>query len=122
MRVVVSAIGTMSARATAVVRAKVGGELTSVRFKEGDEVRAGQVLAEIDARSYQAALSQAWARSATRRCSRMRSSTSSVIRTCWRATPSPASRWTPRPHWCGSWKRSTVASDQAQVDAARTCN
>ena len=49
----------MSARATAVVRAKVGGELTSVRFKEGDEVRAGQVLAEIDARSYQAALSQA---------------------------------------------------------------
>ena len=59
VRVVVSAIGTMSARATAVVRAKVGGELTSVRFKEGDEVRAGQVLAEIDARSYQAALSQA---------------------------------------------------------------
>ena len=58
VRVVVSAIGTMSARATAVVRAKVSGELTSVRFKEGDEVRAGQVLAEIDARSYQAALSQ----------------------------------------------------------------
>lgn len=59
VRVVVSAIGTMSARATAVVRAKVSGELMAVRFKEGDEVRAGQVLAEIDARSYQAALSQA---------------------------------------------------------------
>mgnify|MGYP006193802405 CR=1 FL=1 len=59
VRVVVSAIGTMSARATAVVRAKVSGELVAVRFKEGDEVRAGQVLAEIDPRSYQAALSQA---------------------------------------------------------------
>lgn len=59
VRVVVSAIGTMSARATAVVRAKVSGELMAVRFKEGDEVRAGQVLAEIDPRSYRAALSQA---------------------------------------------------------------
>ncbi|WP_298210571.1 efflux RND transporter periplasmic adaptor subunit [Acidovorax sp.] len=59
VRVVVSAIGTMSARSTAVVRAKVSGELMALRFKEGDEVRAGQVLAEIDARSYRAALSQA---------------------------------------------------------------
>ena len=54
----VQAIGTMSARATAVVRAKVSGELTALHFKEGQQVKAGQLLAEIDARSYQAALSQ----------------------------------------------------------------
>ncbi len=58
VRVMVQAIGTMSARATAVVRAKVGGELTALHFKEGQQVKAGQLLAEIDARSYQAALSQ----------------------------------------------------------------
>jgi len=58
VRVRVSAIGTMSARATAVVRAKVAGELQKLHFKEGDEVKAGQLLAEIDARSYQAALAQ----------------------------------------------------------------
>lgn len=58
MRVMVQAIGTMSARATAVVRAKVSGELTALHFKEGQQVKAGQLLAEIDARSYQAALSQ----------------------------------------------------------------
>lgn len=58
VRVQVNAIGTMSARATAVVRAKVSGELTSLRFKEGEEVKAGQLLAEIDPRSYQASLSQ----------------------------------------------------------------
>ena len=52
VRVLVSAIGTLNARATAVVRAKVAGELKSLRFKEGDEVQAGQLLAEIDARSY----------------------------------------------------------------------
>lgn len=59
VRVMVSAIGTMSARATAVVRAKASGELLSIKFKEGDEVKPGQLLAEIDPRSYQATLTQA---------------------------------------------------------------
>jgi len=59
VRVLVSAIGTLNARATAVVRAKAGGELKSLRFREGEEVKAGQLLAEIDARSYQATLAQA---------------------------------------------------------------
>lgn len=58
MRVLVSAIGTMNARATAVVRAKVAGELIKLHFKEGDEVKAGQLLAEIDPRSFQATLNQ----------------------------------------------------------------
>ncbi len=58
MRVMVSAIGTMSARATAVVRAKVSGELIKLHFKEGDDVKAGQLLAEIDPRSFQATLNQ----------------------------------------------------------------
>lgn len=58
VRVLISAIGTMNARATAVVRAKVSGELQKLHFKEGDEVKAGQLLAEIDPRSYQASLSQ----------------------------------------------------------------
>lgn len=58
VRVLISAIGTMNARATAVVRAKVSGELQKLYFKEGDEVKAGQLLAEIDPRSYQASLNQ----------------------------------------------------------------
>lgn len=59
LREQISAIGTMNARATAVVRARVSGELLALHFREGDEVRAGQLLAEIDPRSYQAALDQA---------------------------------------------------------------
>ncbi|MBW7833079.1 MAG: MdtA/MuxA family multidrug efflux RND transporter periplasmic adaptor subunit [Simplicispira suum] len=58
LRVRVSAIGSMSARATAVVRARVSGELTALHFKEGDEVKAGALLAQIDPRSYEAALGQ----------------------------------------------------------------
>jgi multidrug efflux system membrane fusion protein len=59
LRVVLNAIGTIAALNTAVVRTKVDGELRAIRFKEGQMVRAGQVLAEIDPRSYEIALAQA---------------------------------------------------------------
>ena len=55
----VSAIGSIAASNTAVVHAQVGGVLQGLDFEEGQQVRAGQVLARIDARAFQAALSQA---------------------------------------------------------------
>ena len=59
IRVSVSAIGSISASNTAIVRAQVGGVLQRLNFKEGQPVKAGQVLAEIDPRPFQAALAQA---------------------------------------------------------------
>lgn len=59
IRVVQAAIGNIAALNTAVVRARVDGELKAIRFKEGQQVRAGQLLAEIDPRSYEVALAQA---------------------------------------------------------------
>ncbi len=58
VRVILSAIGNISALNTAVVRARVDGELKAIRFKEGQPVRAGALLAEIDPRSYEIALAQ----------------------------------------------------------------
>ena len=58
VKVVLSAIGNISALNTATVRARVDGELKSIRFKEGQQVRAGALLAEIDPRSYEIALAQ----------------------------------------------------------------
>ena len=58
VRVVLSAIGNVSALNTATVRARVDGELKSIRFKEGQMVRAGTLLAEIDPRSFEIALAQ----------------------------------------------------------------
>ncbi|MCX7278716.1 MAG: efflux RND transporter periplasmic adaptor subunit, partial [Burkholderiales bacterium] len=58
VRVLVPAIGNISALNTAVVRVQVSGVLQSVRFKEGDMVKAGQLLAQIDPRSYQIQLAQ----------------------------------------------------------------
>lgn len=59
MRVLLPAIGSIAALNTATVRAKVDGELKAIRFKEGQQVRAGQLLAEIDPSTYQIALAQA---------------------------------------------------------------
>jgi len=53
---ILQGIGTVQALATVTVRAQVDGVLQQVRFTEGQTVRAGDVLAEIDPRLYQAAL------------------------------------------------------------------
>lgn len=55
----VSAIGTITAANTAVVRARVDGELKAIHFTEGQLVKAGALLAEIDPRPFQIALEQA---------------------------------------------------------------
>jgi membrane fusion protein, multidrug efflux system len=55
----VSAIGSISASNIATVRAQVSGVLQRLEFKEGQSVKAGQLLAQIDARSFQVALRQA---------------------------------------------------------------
>ena len=59
IRLMVSAIGTITALQTATVHSRVDGELIRLHFKEGDLVKAGQVLAELDHRPYQVALDQA---------------------------------------------------------------
>jgi multidrug efflux system membrane fusion protein len=53
------AIGNVQAFSTVSIRALVGGQLTTVSFREGDDVRRGQPLFTIDPRPYQAALQQA---------------------------------------------------------------
>jgi multidrug efflux system membrane fusion protein len=55
-------LGRAQALNTVAVRAQVDGEITQVAFNEGQAVRAGELLVQIDPRPYQAALDQALGR------------------------------------------------------------
>ena len=58
IRVTVNAIGSIAASNMATVHAQVSGVLQSLNFKEGQQVKAGQLLAQIDPRAFQATLGQ----------------------------------------------------------------
>ena len=55
----IDATGTVEPLQTVSVSAQVGGILTHIDFKEGDDVKQGQVLFQIDPRPFEAALQQA---------------------------------------------------------------
>lgn len=56
--IVQTAVGTVISPTTVTIKSRVNGQLTKVHFKEGQYVRAGDVLAEIDPRPFQATLTQ----------------------------------------------------------------
>lgn len=59
MPVLIEAVGTVEPEHSVQVRAQVSGVLQSVLFKEGDKVKAGQLLFQIDPRTFEASYQQA---------------------------------------------------------------
>src|ERR1700728_1147635 len=57
--VILTGLGTVTAQNTATVHSQITGLLISVDFKEGQLVKKGDLLAQIDPRTYQAQLDQA---------------------------------------------------------------
>jgi RND family efflux transporter MFP subunit len=51
--------GALKAVSTAVVKARVAGELLGLTVREGDAVKAGQIIARVDSSEYQARVRQA---------------------------------------------------------------
>ncbi len=57
--ITLNALGTVTSLATVTVRSQISGYLMKIDFKEGDEVKKGDLIAEIDSRPYEASLAQA---------------------------------------------------------------
>jgi multidrug efflux system membrane fusion protein len=62
--VTLDGIGTVQALNTVSIHPMVDGPLMAVKFREGQDVKAGDVLAQIDPRTYQASFDQAVAKKA----------------------------------------------------------
>ena len=116
----VDGIGTVQALNTVNIHAMVDGPLVEIRFREGQDVRQGDVLARIDARTYQAALDQAVAKKA-----QDEATLANAQRDLTRYDKLARTQYTTAQQ--ADTQRSTVAQtealirqDQAQIDTART--
>lgn len=58
----VQAVGTVEAFATVSIKSRVDGQLVGVHFREGQDVKKGELLFTIDPRPYESALKEARAR------------------------------------------------------------
>ncbi|HSC88242.1 MAG TPA: efflux RND transporter periplasmic adaptor subunit [Polyangiaceae bacterium] len=54
VRVVLSGLGTVTPRRSVAVRSRVSGQISRIAFSEGQQVEPGQLLAELDPRTFQA--------------------------------------------------------------------
>ncbi len=55
----INALGTVTSLATVTIRTQISGYLQKIDFTEGNEVKKGDLIAEIDPRPYEATLAQA---------------------------------------------------------------
>ena len=59
INVTINALGTVTSLATVTIRSQISGQIVRIAFTEGQIVKKGDLLAEIDSRPYELALAQA---------------------------------------------------------------
>ena len=112
-------LGTAQASATVTVKPQVDGKLVEVAFTEGQEVKAGAVLARIDPRTYQAALDQAVAKKQQDQATLGNARLDSARYAKLAATAYTSAQQADTARSTVSQLDAQVSGDQAQIDTAR---
>ncbi len=113
-------LGTVQASASVVIKTMVDGPLIEVRFREGQEVAVGDVLARIDSRIYQAALDQALAKQQQNEATLANARLDAARYSKLAATAYTSAQQADTARALVAQLVAQVASDQAQIDNART--
>jgi multidrug efflux system membrane fusion protein len=117
--VYLNALGTVTPRASVTVRSRVDGQLARVLFKEGDTVKAGALLAEIDPRTFEVQVSQAQGQLAKDRALLANANVDLQRYKTLLAQDSIASQQVDTQASLVRQYEASIASDQAQVDSAK---
>ena len=112
-------LGTAQASATVTVKAQVDGKLIEMAFTEGQEVKAGQLLARIDPRAYQAALDQASAKKAQDQATLANARLDSARYGKLVANAYASAQQADQARSMVAQLEAQVAGDQAQIDTAK---
>jgi multidrug efflux system membrane fusion protein len=118
--VYLSGIGNVTPVYSVTVKARVDGQLEKVAFTEGQDIKTGGLLAQIDARPYQAAYDQAVATKA-----RDQATLANAIvdleryRKLWQEDSIPQQQLATQEATVDQLK-ATVQADQAQIETAKT--
>ncbi len=113
-------LGTVQASATVTVKPMIDGTLTEIRFREGQDVKVGDVLAIIDPRIYQAALDQAVAKKKQDESLLANARVDLVRYQKLASTAYTSAQQADTQKALVQQDEAQVAQDQAQIDTART--
>jgi multidrug efflux system membrane fusion protein len=118
--VTVDGIGTVQALNTVSIHPMVDGPLMSVKFREGQDVHAGDVLAQIDPRTYQASYDQAVAKKAQDEANLENARLDLTRYTKLAKTQYTTAQQADTQRATVAQDEALVRQDQAQIDSART--
>lgn len=118
--VYLNGLGTVQAFNQVQVRAQIDGPLLEVRFREGQDVAKGDVLARIDPRPYQASLDQASAKKQQDEATLANARLDSGRYAKLAATAYSSAQQADTARATVSQLEAQVRGDQAQIDTART--
>jgi multidrug efflux system membrane fusion protein len=117
--IVLNELGTVTSLATVTVRTQIAGQLQQIGFTEGQMVKAGDFLAQVDPRPYQVALEQAQGQLAKDQATLAQAQSDFARYQLLNKQDSISKQQVTDQEFLVHQSQGAIAVDQAQVDSAK---